>query len=52
MCLAQIKVLHRRPGNSNKERTRLFKLLTKDEQHEAQLDAVENRKSLVPFGGN
>jgi len=53
MCLERIKILHRRSGESAKERARLFKKLkTMAERNEAVDDAIECSKSTIPFGGN
>jgi hypothetical protein len=48
----QLKILHKRSGQSAKERSKLFKQLkTTAERTETVDDAVAHGKSLVPFGG-
>lgn len=51
MSLTQIYALHRRPGESMKERRKLAKLLDIGELCLAATDAIENDKSTAPFGG-
>ncbi len=50
MSLEQIKALHRRPGESVKERSRLWKTLDVADRAEAVGDAIGNNKSTMPFG--
>lgn len=49
--LIQICVLHRRSGESTRERSRLFSSLkTTNDRNAAMIDALSNNKSRAPFG--
>ena len=48
--MEQLLILHRRPGESAKERSRLWKTLDAADRNDAIADAKANGKSTIPFG--